>query len=193
MARQLERSLKALRTDRIDIYQVHGVSQQTFQDDELWSELERQKQNGKIRHIGVSIHFDADVLRRDCIETAQVHYNLLDRDAEKEVLPFCLDQNVGVLARVPLAGGFLSGKYRPGKRWNKNDVRTRSEAQQIDERLSEVDRIMKNEVPPDVPISTWALRWCLAHPAVSAVIPGCKSVGQLQTNAAAAEDLIEMR
>lgn len=126
MVEQLEASLNALHTDRIDVYQVHSVSQETFDDDELWAELLRQKQRGKIRAIGVSIGHEPMPLGRELVETVQVIHNRLNRGAE-------------------------------------------------------------DEVPPGVNMSTWALAWCLRHAAVTTVIPGCKSVQQVELNAAAAD------
>jgi len=190
MVSQLEKSLRALQTDRIDLYQVHGVSQETYEDDELWAALEKQQRLGKIRAIGVSIGHDPMPLGRDGVQTVQVAYSRLDLGAEKEVLPLSHKKHLGVLARVPLANGFLSGKYHPGQRWSKGDVRNRIENDRIDTMLREVERIRKEEIPPGTRLATWALSWCLRHPAVTAVIPGCKSVEQVRCNAAAADQPI---
>ncbi|NIR49741.1 aldo/keto reductase [candidate division KSB1 bacterium] len=187
MVSQLEKSLRALKTDWIDVYQVHGVSRETYEDDALWTALEKQQKLGKIRLIGVSIGHDPTSLGRDLVQTVQVHYNRLELGAEKEVLPLCLKKDLGVLARVPLASGFLSGKYKPGHRWGKGDVRKRIESDGIDTKLGEVQRIQKEEVFSGTSMAIWALHWCLRHPAVTAVIPGCKSVEQIRANGAAAE------
>lgn len=187
MVRQLEESLRALRTDYIDIYQVHGVSYLTARDDALWDELERQREKGTIRAIGVSIRHDPALLERKSIQVAQILYNRLNRGAEEAVFPVCRERGIGVLARVPLASGLLSGKYRPGHHWAAGDVRTQQDADQNERELREVERIAREEVPEGTPMSVWALAWCLRHPAVTAAIPGCKSVEQLRANAAAAE------
>ena len=187
VVKQLEASLKALRIDRIDLYQAHGVSQETFDDDSLWSELEKQKQIGKIRSIGVSIGFDPMPLERTEVEAVQTIYNRLDQDAEEAVLPACQKKNLGVLARVPLASGFLSDRYKPGQRWPHGDVRQRRKPEDIDRRLKQVEQIGRNQVPNGANLSAWALSWCLKNPAVTTVIPGCKSVEQVEANAAAAD------
>ena len=187
MVSQLEASLHALRTDWIDVYQIHGISQDTFENDELWTALEKQKQLGKIRAIGVSIKHDPMPLGRPMVETVQIIHNRLNRGAEETVLPLAIEKGLGVLARVPLASGYLSGKYRSGQRWADGDVRSRRDLTEIDEQLKEVERIQKEEVPPGVNMATWALSWCLRHPAVTTVIPGCKSVEQVEANAAAVE------
>jgi myo-inositol catabolism protein IolS len=88
---------------------------------------------------------------------------------------------------VPLASGYLSGKYHPGQRWQGGDVRSQHENDVIDQQLQEVARIQAEEVPPGMNMAIWALNWCLQHPAVTAVIPGCKSAEQVELNAAAAD------
>src|SRR5439155_11867808 len=121
------------------------------------------------------------------VEVLQVIYNRLDKRPEMRDFPYAMEHKLGVLARVPLASGFLSGKYKPGSHFASNDFRASKTQQEIDEKLREVGKIAREEVPPGVPMAQWALAWCLQHPAVSAVIPGCKSVEQVKTNAAAAE------
>jgi aryl-alcohol dehydrogenase-like predicted oxidoreductase len=117
----------------------------------------------------------------------QVVYNRLDRRPEEAVFPSCQRQNLGVLARVPMASGYLSGKYKPGATFVASDVRSTHDQADVAAKLAEVERIQREEVPAGVPLSRWALAWCLKHEAVSAVIPGCRNVGQVRENAAAAE------
>ena len=87
---------------------------------------------------------------------------------------------------MPLASGFLSGKYKPGARFGQGDYRHEKKQEEIDRALREVEKIRREELPPGEDMARWALAWCLQHPAVSAVIPGCKSVEQVESNAAAA-------
>jgi aryl-alcohol dehydrogenase-like predicted oxidoreductase len=95
---------------------------------------------------------------------------------------------LGVLARVPLASGFLSGKYRPGATFtDQDDIRSRQNQADIQARLKLVQEIQQNEVPAGIAMAPWALAWCLQHPAVTCVIPGCKTVEQLEINASAAD------
>jgi aryl-alcohol dehydrogenase-like predicted oxidoreductase len=185
MLEQLEGSLKALRTDWIDVYQFHGVTEEVFEDHELWSEVERQKGLGKIRAIGVSIGHDPMPLGRLVIDVAQLKYNRLERKDEEEILPICRQRDLGVFARVPLASGYLTDKYKPGQRWPEGDVRHDRKDEAIDHGLEVVDRIRKEEVPKGVPMAQWALAWILKNPAVTAVIPGCKTVAQVESNASA--------
>jgi len=190
--RQLEDSLRALQTDYIDLYQYHSVRNSEFDDEGLREMLLQAKQAGKIRHIGSSISPNDNVHQVDGatkanVETIQVIYNRLDRKPEQAVFPSCQRQDLGVLARVPLASGFLSGKYKPGAQFKEGDTRHEKKQKEIDTKLREVEQIQRTEVPPGVNMAQWALAWCLQHAAVSCVIPGCKSVEQVESNAAAAE------
>jgi aryl-alcohol dehydrogenase-like predicted oxidoreductase len=189
---QLEASLKALRTDHVDLLQYHSLADAEFDNDELQQTLIRLKQQGKVRHIGNSIRGNADdrqtkQSRQGQVEALQVIYNRLDRRPEQRDFPYALEHDLGILARVPLASGFLSGKYKPGSQFQPGDTRASKSQAEIDKTLREVERIAREEVPPGVPMAQWALAWCLQHPAVSAVIPGCKDVEQVRSNAAAAD------
>jgi aryl-alcohol dehydrogenase-like predicted oxidoreductase len=124
--------------------------------------------------------------RRLGMETLQVVYNRLDRRAEQMYFPVAQRDGLGVLARVPLASGLLSGKYRVGVTFQTNDVRATFDPQKMSKNLTEVEAV-RAEVPAGVPMSQWAIAWCLKDPVVSAAIPGCKDPAQLASNAAAAE------
>ena len=191
---QLEASLKALRTDYVDLYQFHSGKDDVFDNDELWAMLQKQVEAGKIKHLGISVSSNID--NRHQTErasqvgagTIQVVYNRLDRGPEEDVLPSCQAQDLGVLARVPLASGFLSGKYRPGTQFTQpDDVRSQHDQAEVQRRLKLVEEIRQNELPAGVAMAPWALAWCLQHPAVTCVIPGCKTIAQVEQNAGAAE------
>lgn len=189
----LDDSLRALQTDYVDLYQFHSGTDEVFNNEELWKMLNEQVQAGKIRHLGLSISPNTNVYQTGRAaqvgaEAIQVIYNRLEREPETTVFPICLEHNLGVLSRVPLASGFLSGKYKPGDTFtDPNDVRSRRENEQIQEKLRQVEQIKKMEVPEGVDMAAWALAWCLQHPAVTCVIPGCKSPEQVEFNARAAE------
>ncbi|HVP20107.1 MAG TPA: aldo/keto reductase [Spirochaetia bacterium] len=194
--RQLEDSLAALDTEHVDLYQFHSGTTKVFENDALWSTLDRQKKAGKVRHIGISIsssmaHEDqlhqARRARDVGAECLQVVYNRLQRWPEEGIFPICGDQNLGVLARVPLASGFLSGKYREGVVFAADDFRSRKTSQELDSLAAEARRIQAEEVPPGTPMAAWALAWCLRNPAVTAVIPGAQNAEQVSQNATAAD------
>ncbi len=191
---QLEASLRALRTDYIDLYQIHSPTDAEFETEGLWEAARACVKAGQVRHLGISVSPNTN-LRQTAAATAvgaeamQIIYNRLERQCEAEVLPACQRQNLGVLARIPLASGYLSGKYAPGARFPPNDVRALRDPAEEDAKLREVAAIAAREVPPGVPMAAWALAWCLRHPAVTCVIPGCKDPDQVRANASAAEFL----
>ena len=188
---QLDASLEALRTDHVDLYQFHsGTDEEYFQED-VWRALADQVKAGKIRHLGVSVSSRGEVLGQVegapayGIGAVQMVYNRLDTEPEEKLLPACRRLGLGVLARVPLASGFLSGKYRPGARFPAGDVRASQDLRKAEARLEKVEAIRRDELPPGADMAQWALRWCLRNPAVTAVIPGCKDAAQVERNAAA--------
>jgi aryl-alcohol dehydrogenase-like predicted oxidoreductase len=192
VVQQLELSLKALKTDYIDLYQFHSGPDSSFDQDELWETLQKQVQAGKIRHLGISIGSNENIHQTSLAtevkaEVIQVVYNRLERQPENEVFPSSINQNLGVLARVPLASGFLSGKYKPGAKFAANDVRSRWDSAKLDNYMKEVEIIGRDEVPQGTDMAAWSLAWCLKHPAVTSVIPGCKDPAQVEANAAAVE------
>jgi len=189
---QLDDSLAALRTDYVDLLQFHSGSDEIFETEGLWDECRKMKDEGKVRHLGISIGSNRNTYQTARAievnaEAIQVIYNRLDRAPEEEVFPICSRDNLGVLARVPLASGYLSGKYRPGATFDSSDVRSRHDQEVVARRLAEVETIAATEVPHDVPMAEWALAWCLKNPAVTTVIPGCKSADQVRSNARAAD------
>lgn len=189
---QLEASLAALRTDVIDLYQYHSWGDDQFLDDDVLAVLHKLKDQGKVRHIGNSVR-KKDYLQQIAasgsrsIEAVQIVYNRLARGPEERALPLCIEQGLGVLARSPLASGYLSGKYKPGHRFDAGEVRGRMHQQdQRDRLLEQAVKIHQDEVPDGVDMAQWSLAWVLRHPAVACVIPGCKSAEQVRANAAAA-------
>jgi aryl-alcohol dehydrogenase-like predicted oxidoreductase len=188
---QLEASLRALRVETIDLYQFHSGADAACLNEELWAMLAEEKRAGRIRHLGISIlgkgsELQAREARRLGAEVLQVIYNRMDRRPEQMYFPHARRDNLGILARVPLASGLLTGKYRPGASFPANDWRSTFDAEKMRKDLAEVERIQQTEVPAGVPLAQWALAWCLSNPLVSAVIPGCKDAAQVQANAAAA-------
>jgi aryl-alcohol dehydrogenase-like predicted oxidoreductase len=189
---QLEESLRSLKTDYIDLYQFHSGTDEMFDIPGLWEMLQKQVKAGKVRHLGISISskltscYQVDKASAVGAEAIQVVYNRIERKPEDQVFGSCIRQNLGVLARVPLASGFLSGKYNKDAKFISSDVRS---IRQDDEKAKLIEEITKiqSEVPRGTPMAQWALAWCLRHPAVTCVIPGCKTVEQVESNAMAAD------
>jgi aryl-alcohol dehydrogenase-like predicted oxidoreductase len=191
---QLEQSLEALQTDYIDLYQFHSGTDPMFDTPGLWETLRGFVDSGTVRHLGISVSskraslYQVNTASQVGAEAIQVVYNRINRTAEQEILPSCRRQDLGVLARVPLASGFLSGKYTKAAQFSPTDVRAVWQSEEERQRLIEqAEQIRKTEVPEGVPMSQWALAWCLRNPAVSCVIPGCKNVEQVESNAKAAD------
>jgi aryl-alcohol dehydrogenase-like predicted oxidoreductase len=193
---QLDASLRALQTDYVDVYQSHGGQDAPFNSPQLWETLQQEVAKGKIRHLGISLDatdVDQTKLAPEVnADVIQVTYNRLNRVAEEGVLPASAHADLGVLAREPLANGYLSGKYRPGH-WvtSRDDWRSSHNPQEADAQLQAVSDIEAQELPDGIPLAQWAVAWPLQHHAVATVIPGCRNIEQLEGNAAAANlDLV---
>lgn len=187
---QLEGSLRALRVETIDLYQFHSGPDALFQNDELWEMLAAQKRLGKIRALGVSIlqkgsELQARNAKKFGADVLQVFYNRLDRRAEQMYFPHAQRDGLGVIARVPLASGLLTGKYQPGATFPAGDVRATFDPEKLKRDLAEVKRLQETEVPAGTSIAHWAMGWCLQNPAVATIICGCKNPDQVRINAAA--------
>jgi aryl-alcohol dehydrogenase-like predicted oxidoreductase len=198
MVEQLDRSLRNLETDHVDLYQLHSPKDEFFADDDLWAALHDQVKAGKVRHLAISISANDNLLQTESAallgaKALQIVYNRLDRTPERRVFASCIEQGLGVLARVPLASGFLSGRFKPGQThvFSPDEVRGRwYSSADVKRMVDEVAAIAETELPAGVDMPTWALAFCLRHPAVTTVIPGMTSVAQIDANARAA-DLVD--
>ena len=111
MRRHLEGSLRRLRTDYVDLYQFYNVTESALQRDDLFDVMVRFKEEGKIRACGLTVIFPDPIfqaLRFEELESVQFAISLLDRDAARKILPLTIERNIGVIARSPLAQGFLT-------------------------------------------------------------------------------------
>jgi aryl-alcohol dehydrogenase-like predicted oxidoreductase len=187
-------SLKRLGTDYIDLYQIHSFDPYTPQEETLRA-LDDLVRAGKVRYIGASNHTGWQLMKALAISdkqnlekfiTLQAYYSLVSRDLENELVPLCLDQNLGILPWSPLGGGFLTGKYRRGKERPQNARRYDRESQflQFDEEkgfdiVDELEKIAKNH---NATIAQAALNYLLRKPGVSSVIIGAKTKEQLSDN-----------
>lgn len=188
---QLEESLEALQTDYIDVYQLHSAKDEFFDNDELWTMLNKQVQAGKVRYLGNSIgrpniNFQVSKSQEFGISVIQTVYNAVKTKAEKTVLPLAEEQDLGVIARVPLASGYLTGKYQPGHVFPDRDVRSWRPQEGRDTEIGAALEALKAK-PSDMEPAAWANAWCLKQPRVSTVIPGIKSIQQLEENARGGE------
>jgi len=202
--RVLEKSLKRLQMDYIDLYLLHNPKVDVIESGEVWELLEKQKQQGKIRHYGVSINRIEEgiaAVKSGRSDAIQLEYNMLQQEFAEEVFPLAQKANVGVIARVPLRRGLLTGKWAPEdqKRFESEDVRARNFAGE--KFKQELDKVKKLQliIGPGRSLVQAAIAFCISHPAVSVTIPGARNGKQMRENAAAAalkitpEDLEKVR
>ncbi len=188
--RACDASLKRLQTDRIDLYQCH------LWKTERWTEFldafETLQKAGKIRVFGVSTN-EFDLIRhfneRGNLASVQVNYNLLDRNAEREILPYCRQHGIAFIARGPLAMGKLTGKYTRDSRFDPNDIRSKwlegDARKTFFEQMDTVERLRPVAARAGLTMAQLALGYVLSHPDVSVLIPGAKNRAQLEQNVAA--------
>ncbi|GLY29116.1 aldo/keto reductase [Kineosporia sp. NBRC 101731] len=199
LVRSVERSLKRLRTDYIDLFQIHEWDGQTPLEETLEA-LDSLISAGKIRYVGASNYSGWQLMK--ALATAdsrgyqryvsqQIHYTLQARDAEDELIPLTLDQDLGILVWSPLAGGLLSGKYRrdvtapEGSRhlgdWNEPPVHDETKLYDI------VDALVETGETHGVSAAQVALAWLLGRPGVTSLVIGARTETQLTDNLAAAD------
>jgi aryl-alcohol dehydrogenase-like predicted oxidoreductase len=189
--RVMEESLKRLQTDYIDLYQLHNPDVEIIRNGAVWELLERRKKEGKIRHYGVSINNTEEgvaAIEGGRSATIQIEYNLLDQTPAEKVFPLAQRADVGVIVRVPLRRGLLTGKLTPAdqQRFHGEDVRARNFAGDIfKQQLEKVERLRFLE-KPGRRLTQAAIAFCLAHSAVGVVIPGGRNAQQVRENTAAA-------
>jgi aryl-alcohol dehydrogenase-like predicted oxidoreductase len=199
LVRSVERSLKRLRTDHVDLYQIHEWDGQTPLEETLEA-LDTLVRSGKVRYVGVSNYTGWQLMKALATSDAhgyqryvsqQIHYTLQARDAEDELVPLTLDQDLGVLVWSPLAGGLLSGKYRrdasapEGSRhlgdWSEPPVHDEDLLYDI------VDVLVEVGAAHGVSAAQVALAWLLGRPGVTSLVVGARTDEQLRDNLAAAD------
>ncbi|MBI2166991.1 MAG: aldo/keto reductase [Candidatus Omnitrophica bacterium] len=184
-------SLRRLATDRIDLYQLHNPRLEILEQGGLFQVLEELKREGKVRYYGVSVHTPAEalaVIRSGKADTLQLIFNLIDQRPVLEVFPEAVEKNIGIIAREPLACGFLTGKYSGVSAFPKTDHRNgwSREKKELDlQKLSRLRASLKTERVSPV---EEALEFVLSFEAVSAAIPGAKTRLQVLQNLKASED-----
>ena len=194
ISQAIDASLTRLGMDCVDLYQLHSGSDTAQYRDETFEALEALKAAGKIRYYGISVGPCAHgpwVIRNTPADTIQVVYNMLEREPEAELLPLAQARGIGIIARVPLASGFLTGKFTPDTRFAPNDHRSRTyPPEKLGGTLAQVARLGFLTDGKTKTLAQAALQYLLAHPAVSTVIPGAKTPEQARANAAASDGVL---
>jgi aryl-alcohol dehydrogenase-like predicted oxidoreductase len=194
--KQLDDSLKRLRTDHIDLYQCHRYDEKTPLE-ETMAALSEAVRSGKVRYIGFS-EWPADKIRAavemagvEKFVSSQPQYSLLWRGPEKEIFPFCTANGISQIVWSPLAQGVLTGKYRPGSPPPEGSRATSEEMGGFiswllrDETLEAVQRLKPIAAEAGLSLAQFALAWVLREPNVASAIVGASRPGQLAENAAA--------
>lgn len=183
-----EQSLKNLGVDALDVQQFH-VWQDGWLGEGDWQEaVEDLKKEGKIRSFGVSIndHQPANAIRlieAGVVDTVQVIYNVFEQSPEDELFPACQEHNVGVIVRVPFDEGALTGNVTPETEFDEGDFRNHYFRDDRKEQVQQRVRAIVSELGvTEDEIAEIALRYILSHPAVSTVIPGMRSVRNVERN-----------
>jgi len=197
----VERSLQNLETDALDLLQLHCPPTEVYYRPEVFAALDDLKAEGMIRHYGVSVEKVEEGLKAieyPGVASVQIIFNLFRQRPAELFFREAQLKNVGILARVPLASGLLTGKMTPDSSFSKDDHRNynrHGEAFDQGETFSGVDfetglaavEELRALVPEGVTLTQFALRWILMFDAVTCAIPGGKNPQQVSDNAAAAE------
>jgi aryl-alcohol dehydrogenase-like predicted oxidoreductase len=192
----VERSLANLDTDALDLLQLHCPPPDVYDMPEVFGILDDLVQDGKLRYYGVSVERVEEALRASRypnVQSIQIIFNMFRLKPTEELFPVVREKRIGILARVPLASGLLSGKLRRTSTFAATDHRNynrRGESFDVGETFSGVDfdtgleaaEELRALVPPGATMAQLALRWILMFPEVSAAIPGAKDVRQTEDN-----------
>ena len=191
-----EQSLRRLNREVLDILQLHSPDLETLERDEPWLALEKLKKEGKIRHAGWSVMSfketeHAHILERhhELLDVIQVRYNLLEREAEKVLFPMAQQYGTGVIVRIPLLFGLLSGKYKTDARFGDNDHRRNNlSPEKLQAYITDLGKYKQVfDEYQQHSMAQLSLRFCISHPACHTVIPGGKTAEQVRENVVASD------
>jgi aryl-alcohol dehydrogenase-like predicted oxidoreductase len=189
-----ETSLRNLKMEQVDLQQLHVWNPEWLERDEWKRGFETIKAKGYTRFVGISINDHQPdsalgIIETGLIDTVQVIHNVFDQSPEKSLYPACIKHNIGVLARVPFDEGGLTGRIEETTEFPEGDFRAfyfrDDRKRQIVERLDAIVRDLGLSSRASVPSK--ALRYILSHPAVSTVIPGMRSMSNVEANLAASD------
>ena len=179
------RSLERLRTTWIDLLQLHNPPINLISDMATYGTLEDLKREGRIRSYGVSVHPPEEGLAAVSAtmpDTVQIVYNLARREAEDAFLPAARAANVGVVAREPLANGFLAGRYAADSAWPSGDIRARMPRPYVAQLAALGQRVRELAEKSGLSAAQLALKFVLDRPEIGCAIVGMKTVGQVEEN-----------
>ncbi|WP_456376742.1 aldo/keto reductase [Lutibacter sp.] len=192
----VEKSLKRLNVEALDILQLHSPDLDKLEQDEPWLALEQLKKDGKIISAGFSIQSfketeHAPILdaHHDLIDSIQVRYNLLEREAEKVLFPKAMKYGIGVIVRIPLLFGFLTGKFSKNSSFSSDDHRSMNlSKEKIESYLKQLEKMKPLfDAYPEQSMAQISLRFCTTHLACNTVIPGAKTEKQVIENSSSSD------
>ena len=184
---EIDQSLKRLRTDWIDLYQVHWPDVETSHQETMETLLEIQEQ-GKIRSIGVSNYSAVQI--KECSQYAKIislqpEYSLLAREIEKETVPLCIENDIGIIAYSPLSSGVLTGKYDKNtkfKDWRGKGIIGTFSGEGYTENISKVDLLKVIALEERKTCGQMAINWVLRQPGLTTALVGVKNPVQMEEN-----------
>ncbi len=188
-----ETSLRNLGMETVDLQQLHVWNPEWIDNDDWKRAFEDLKRSGKARAVGISINDHApdtalEAVRTGLIDSVQVIYNIFDQSPARNLFPLCQEKNAGVLARVPLDEGGLTGTITPDTTFPPGDWRKEyfegDRKRQVQERVEALKMELKNESGT---LPEQALRFCLSHPAVTSVIPGMRRAATVESSCSVSE------
>ena len=197
LRRSVDASLKRLRGDALDLLQLHCIPPDVLREGQVFDWLRRIRQEGLIRHFGASVETVEEgliCLEQEGLLSLQVTFNVFRQKLVSQLLPQARARGVGIIVRLPLASGLLSGKFAGGTRFPETDHRhfnRDGQAFNVGETFAglpfkkgvELVDMLKERLPAGMTMVQMALRWILDHDAVSVIIPGASSPEQAGANA----------
>lgn len=189
---ECENSLKRLGTDYIDLYQIHWPDD-TTPVEETFEAVLRLKEQGKIREAGVSNYNVAQTQKAHAVvklASNQVPYSMVNKGIENELVPYCIENNIGILAYSPLQRGILTGKIRPGHQFGEGDTRADSRFYK-DENINRINAFLA-EIKPmaeakNATLAQLVIRWTIERPGITVALVGARDASQAIQNAKAIE------
>ena len=201
MQSHTEASLRRLGVSALDLTQLHCVPTEELRRGDVFESLRRLQRDGKIKQFGASVESMEEAhlcLAQEGLSSLQIIFNIFRQKPIKDLFEQARRQNIALIVRLPLASGLLSGKYRRDTQFPENDHRNFNkdgQAFNVGETFAglpfplgvELADAIKPLVPSGMTMAQMALRWCLDHEAVTAIIPGAKNPAMAQANAAAGD------
>ncbi|HLZ68310.1 MAG TPA: aldo/keto reductase [Dehalococcoidia bacterium] len=190
----LERSLRRLQTDYLDIWHIHNARMESLRDDRLWQTLADLRREGKVRHLAVALGpaigwLDEGLaaLRERPIAAMQIIYNLLEQEPGRSFVPDAVKRNIGLLVRVPHSSGLLEGKFTLETTFGPNDHRSHRKREWLVDGLTKLEQLRFLTDDGSRTIGQAALQWLYAQPQVFSVLPNLYGMEQIEEFAAASD------